>query len=99
MEHKDHVNLIKPAVRKPGTWAELGSGRGAFTLALAELLGPEGSIVSVDRDRRALAAQEKLAGEAGLQGTVKIGAYPSRFLREIYAALSIKPYPNQNTGL
>ena len=183
MEHNDHVNLITPAVQGPGTWADLGSGRGAFTLALAELLGPEGSIFSVDRDRRALAAQEKrmrmqfpevpveyvqadftrplelplldgllmanslhfvrrkkpvlkglvsllkpggrfvlveyntdrgnvwvphplsypswekLAGEAGLQGTKKIGAYPSRFLREIYSALSIKPHSDQNTGL
>ena len=31
---------IREAVEPGGTWADLGSGRGAFTLALADLLGP-----------------------------------------------------------
>jgi SAM-dependent methyltransferase len=58
MDHHDHVALLKPGIRATGgVWADLGSGSGAFTLALAELLGPEGTIYSVDRDRRALAAQ------------------------------------------
>ena len=38
-------------------WADLGSGEGAFTLALAELLGPGGAIHSVDLDGRALHVQ------------------------------------------
>ncbi len=38
-------------------WADLGSGTGAFTLALADLLGADGRIHSVDRDRRALEGQ------------------------------------------
>jgi SAM-dependent methyltransferase len=38
-------------------WADLGSGTGAFTLALADLLGPGGRIVSVDRDAAALRQQ------------------------------------------
>jgi SAM-dependent methyltransferase len=60
MDHRDHVGLIREGVEGGGTaWADLGSGEGAFTLALADLLGPGGSIVSVDRDRRALAAQER----------------------------------------
>jgi len=42
-----------------GTWLELGSGTGAFTLALADLLGPGGTIHSVDSDRGALATQAK----------------------------------------
>ena len=33
-----------------GTWADIGAGEGAFTLALADLLGPGGRIVAVDRD-------------------------------------------------
>jgi ubiquinone/menaquinone biosynthesis C-methylase UbiE len=37
-----------------GSWADLGAGEGAFTMALAELIGPEGHIVAVDRDARAL---------------------------------------------
>lgn len=42
-----------------GRWADLGSGRGAFTLALADVLGPGGEIYSVDRDRGALEAQKR----------------------------------------
>jgi ubiquinone/menaquinone biosynthesis C-methylase UbiE len=40
-----------------GEWADLGSGGGAFTLALAELLGTGGRIHSVDRDAHALERQ------------------------------------------
>ncbi len=42
-----------------GVWADLGCGSGAFTLALAELLGPEAEIYAVDRDRQALAELER----------------------------------------
>jgi ubiquinone/menaquinone biosynthesis C-methylase UbiE len=59
MEHADHVALIRDAVTPGETWLELGSGDGAFTLALAELLGSKGVIHSVDRDRGALATQAK----------------------------------------
>jgi len=38
-----------------GTWADLGAGTGAFTLALADLIGPHGVIHAIDRDRGALA--------------------------------------------
>jgi SAM-dependent methyltransferase len=56
MDHADHVELIRGGVAEPGgTWADIGAGEGAFTLALAELLGPGGRIVAVDRDRGALA--------------------------------------------
>ena len=54
MDHADHVALLRPAVAPGGTWADIGAGEGAFTLALADLLGPGGQIVAVDRDRRAL---------------------------------------------
>lgn len=56
MNHADHVALLRPGVMPGGpdaVWAELGAGDGAFTLALAELLG-EGTIHTIDRDRRAL---------------------------------------------
>ena len=59
MNHTDHVNLIRDGVAKTGgRWADLGSGEGAFTLALAELVGPDAEIVAVDKDRRALRALE-----------------------------------------
>jgi SAM-dependent methyltransferase len=54
MDHADHVALLRPAVTPGETWADIGAGEGAFTLALADLLGPGGRIVAVDRDRRAL---------------------------------------------
>ncbi len=58
IEHRDLVRLIRGGV-VPGTWADLGSGRGAFTQALADLLGPGARIVSVDRDDGALREQRR----------------------------------------
>jgi SAM-dependent methyltransferase len=58
MQHSDHVDLIRGGVA-PGAWADLGSGAGAFTLALAALLGAEGRILSVDRDAAALRQQRQ----------------------------------------
>ena len=60
MNHRDHVGLLRDGVEAgPATWADLGSGEGAFTLALADLLGASGRIYSVDRNRRALEAQAR----------------------------------------
>lgn len=65
MDHRDHVRLIREGVAGGGTdWADLGSGAGAFTLALADVLGPGGSIISVDRDAGAFAAQGRALREA-----------------------------------
>jgi len=55
MDHNDHVNLLRPANLTPGgTWADLGAGSGAFTLALRELTGSDAIIYAVDNDRGAL---------------------------------------------
>jgi ubiquinone/menaquinone biosynthesis C-methylase UbiE len=63
MIHADHVALIRAGVAGAGgRWLELGAGEGAFTLALAELLGPGGDIVAVDRDQRALAQAATIVG-------------------------------------
>jgi ubiquinone/menaquinone biosynthesis C-methylase UbiE len=57
--HPDHVALLRAGVpKRGGRWADLGSGTGAFTLALADLLGPAGEIISIDRDAGALRQQE-----------------------------------------
>jgi len=57
MDHADHVGLLRGAVtERGGTWADIGAGEGAFTLALADLLGPGARIVAVDRDAGALRA-------------------------------------------
>lgn len=64
MDHADHVGLLRPGVPastsardadRPPAWADIGAGTGAFTLALADLLGPGARIVAVDRDAMALA--------------------------------------------
>ena len=60
MNHADHVALLRAGVPGPGgVWADLGSGAGAFTLALADLIGPAGQIYSVDKDSGALREQER----------------------------------------
>jgi ubiquinone/menaquinone biosynthesis C-methylase UbiE len=61
MNHQDHVNLIRKGIpSRGGTWADLGSGRGAFTLALADLLDRGAQVYSVDKNRQALAHQERV---------------------------------------
>jgi SAM-dependent methyltransferase len=62
VDHADHVGLLRAAVAPGGTWADIGAGEGAFTLALADLLGPGGRIVAVDRDGRALRANDAAVG-------------------------------------
>ena len=167
MNHADLVELLEPGIAdKGGRWADLGAGEGAFTDALAELLGPEAHITAVDKDSWALRSigqgietrvadftkpldlrdldgvvmanslhfvrdklpvvravmqmlkpdgrllmveygsdrgnpwvpypmsyrtWEKLAGEAGLVGTVLLHTVPSRHLGSIYSALSRRP--------
>jgi ubiquinone/menaquinone biosynthesis C-methylase UbiE len=61
MEHNDHVNLLRQGIpNSGGIWADFGSGSGAFTLALAELIRTNGEILSIDRDRSALKRQQEL---------------------------------------
>ena len=70
MNHEDHVALIRAGVSSGGaaadvlpTWADIGAGTGAFTLALADLLGSGARIVAVDRDAAALRENtRRLAG-------------------------------------
>jgi ubiquinone/menaquinone biosynthesis C-methylase UbiE len=64
MDHSDHVRLLRDGVPgRGGTWADVGAGTGAFTLALADLLGPGAHIYAIDRDSRALAANARSMGE------------------------------------
>ena len=71
MNHQDHVNLLRNGVAGPGgVWADFGSGQGAFTLALAELIGSAGVIYSVDKNRSALRRQEQLMDQRFQEVTV-----------------------------
>jgi SAM-dependent methyltransferase len=76
VDHADHVRLIRagvdPIARR---WLELGAGRGAFTLALAELLGPGAEIVAVDRD----------AGDLSAMALAMADRFPSTSLSTVVA--------------
>jgi SAM-dependent methyltransferase len=55
VNHADLVDLLRGGVaRSGGNWADLGAGEGAFTLALADLLGPGAHITAVDRNGSAI---------------------------------------------
>jgi ubiquinone/menaquinone biosynthesis C-methylase UbiE len=61
MDHHDHVNLLRRGVPSAGgSWADFGSGEGAFTLALRELIGPGSEIWSIDKDRGRLDRQAQV---------------------------------------
>ncbi len=63
VDQAELVGLIRKGVdAKGGRWADLGAGEGAFTLALADLLGPGAHITAVDRDAGAL---RRLSAEMG----------------------------------
>src|SRR5437879_1094711 len=60
LEHRDHEMLLRTGLEGAGkVWAGLGWGTGAFTLALADLLGAGAVIHSVDRDGAALRRQRE----------------------------------------
>src|SRR5437588_2420206 len=64
MQHADYLALLRGGVPNPGgVWADFGSGQGAYTLALAELIGPGSTLYSVDLDANALRTQAKLMAE------------------------------------
>lgn len=61
MDHEDHKALIQDGIHgEGGTWADFGSGKGAFTLALADLIGKTGIIHSIDKKGKDLKAQQQL---------------------------------------
>ncbi|MEL6676394.1 MAG: methyltransferase domain-containing protein [Bacteroidota bacterium] len=58
MTHQEAVALIQAAPLSPGqSWADLGAGAGRFSMALAELLGPEGVVWAVDKKPGRLVAE------------------------------------------
>ena len=60
MDHTDHVNLLRKGIETPGgIWADFGAGTGAFTLALADILGPGAQIYAIDKDVAALRTNER----------------------------------------
>ncbi len=53
-------------IRPGATVADVGCGPGAVTVAMAEVVGPSGSVVGADGDAGAVAAAEKLIASVGV---------------------------------
>jgi SAM-dependent methyltransferase len=81
VDHADHVALLRGAVEPGGTWADIGAGSGAFTLALADLLGAGSRIVAVDRDAGALG--QAVAAVEGRFPAVAIERQVADFTRDL----------------
>lgn len=64
MDARDAARLIAPGVAGR-VWADLGAGRGTFTMALATLLGASGHVYAVERDASAVEALERLVRRRG----------------------------------
>jgi len=83
MDHHDHVDLLRPANLPPAaSFADLGAGSGAFTLALRELLGPDAPIYAVDRDRGRLRSLEQ-AYRSRFGSAENLHIIPSDFSRQL----------------
>jgi ubiquinone/menaquinone biosynthesis C-methylase UbiE len=87
MEHKDHVELLRPAnLPQGGVWADFGAGSGAFTLALSELIGLKAEIYALDKDRSGFGKLEQ--SHRALFGTSQ-NIHPTR--ADFTGALSLPP--------
>ena len=72
MDAREAERLIEPAVPSgAGVWADFGAGDGTFTRALVARLGPGARVFAVDRDARALAALERVAGVTSVRADLK----------------------------
>ena len=63
---QDPVRILAPLVRAGMTVLEPGPGMGFFTLEIARLVGPSGSVVAVDVQPRMIEALKRRARRAGL---------------------------------
>jgi ubiquinone/menaquinone biosynthesis C-methylase UbiE len=67
------TRLIRNAVPSgAATWADLGAGTGTFTLAIAQCLGPQGHVIAIDTDSRALGSLKKSAARAGVSDRIEV---------------------------
>lgn len=96
MNHNDYVKLIYQAIPKYNksspfqsnnnkeqviSWADLGSGEGAFTLALVQLLPVESKIYSIDQNKASLQSQEAIFKRMSSLSTISF--HTADFTREL----------------
>lgn len=66
MQTEDAAALIRSAVEgHEGLWFDVGAGRGTFTKALVQILGPESRVVAIDRDPDAVNELRQWVAETG----------------------------------
>lgn len=71
MELNQAIEMLKiEGFSLAGKWADLGCGSGTFTLALANLLEPDGIIYAVDTDQAALNKIPDRAGRIPIEKVV-----------------------------
>ena len=63
--HKPY-DILGGLVRRGDTVVDVGSGLGFFTLAMAEMVGPEGKVISVDLQEETLKRSRRRAERRGL---------------------------------
>jgi ubiquinone/menaquinone biosynthesis C-methylase UbiE len=62
--------ILEPNVKKGQVVADIGCGWGYYTFALADLVGPEGKIHSVDLSKNCIRSIQKKAMKAGLNNII-----------------------------
>jgi SAM-dependent methyltransferase len=62
MTHDDAIEFLAAAGPWSGAWADVGAGTGTFTRALAELIGPQGTVLAIDRERGSIVELTRIAG-------------------------------------
>jgi len=63
---QDPMKILEPHVRKDMKVLDVGCAMGFFSLPLARLVGPKGSVLCVDLQEKMLRSLEKRARKAGL---------------------------------
>ncbi len=67
----DPIKILSPYVREGDTVIDIGPGMGYFTVPLATLVGPAGSVIAVDIQERMLARLSARAQKHGVSARIR----------------------------
>jgi SAM-dependent methyltransferase len=73
--------ILRPYVRGGMTVLDFGCGMGLFSLAAAELVGPDGCVLAVDLQPQMLAVLRKRAAQAGVTERIRTHQCPADSLQ------------------